>query len=468
MTSHDRNKALNSIQSDMMIGFNIDVFKGVVLLLIQISFDRYIFYPASIETWLWISIPLDIVGFWIIYDRIVVRKSTGWAMTMMVSSVIVPFVAISTLQKSNVAALYVIGWIVDFIIEYNWWRLAKAAKKLKRERVEDNQSQTNRPQSESQRSAAYGHTWKSNPSETGKPRNSVFLGERDLESDAYQIYLSEKYDAKFNPILGKYQLNQKLFADLTELLAYLHQIDKDKPSDSIHKNSKSDQLGIDAEEWFYKSQNGSPVGPRSLRFITSLRQNDYFFVRNANDRQEKFEPLYNVLAKFFFSSAAPTNTVELKQLLEIYGVSKSFIARVIAEREGEGSRSGWFHQNSMTKNLGGSLPLATLLTYVDSEHELIKHPALPDYVPLGIVRAIFQSHEKFAEPEEPPTKNSKTSSDYRRHREENSTEMKRKEELYKSLVEDPYQNRTAEFIVKIVLFLSMLGLIYWIFLSHRQ
>ncbi len=49
--------------------------------------------------------------------------------------------------------------------------------------------------------------------------------ERDLSSDAYRLWLAEKYDIKRNELFDRYVMNQQTYADLESALKGAHDID---------------------------------------------------------------------------------------------------------------------------------------------------------------------------------------------------------------------------------------------------
>ena len=150
---------------------------------------------------------------------------------------------------------------------------------------------------------------------------------------------------------------------------------------------------------------------------------------------------------------------------------------VLLEREPTGSTSGWLHQNPMTRELTGSLPLRILLTYMGSEHELIKHPDLPEFVPLGIVRAIFHSHEKFSERYSSRQPNSSAErSDTHNPNQKASAKKTAQQQDYKASSEklnqidfliETYNSRTGEFIIKILIGIAVVLLLSWFFWGRK-
>tara|TARA_B100001093_G_C26466306_1_gene858650 strand:- start:76 stop:672 length:597 start_codon:yes stop_codon:yes gene_type:complete len=55
--------------------------------------------------------------------------------------------------------------------------------------------------------------------------NISFEGNKDINDDAYQLYLVEKYNIKKNDTLNKFVLNKKPYSDLLEVLKIAHDLE---------------------------------------------------------------------------------------------------------------------------------------------------------------------------------------------------------------------------------------------------
>ena len=54
-----------------------------------------------------------------------------------------------------------------------------------------------------------------------------FDGSRDLNDDAYKLFLSKKYDIQKNDVFGKFVCREKMFTSIEEALAYAHQLEQE-------------------------------------------------------------------------------------------------------------------------------------------------------------------------------------------------------------------------------------------------
>lgn len=65
-----------------------------------------------------------------------------------------------------------------------------------------------------------------------------FDGSRDLNDDAYKLFLSKKYDIQKNDVFGKFVCREKMFPSIEEALAYAHQLEQE--STAIRKSKLLD------------------------------------------------------------------------------------------------------------------------------------------------------------------------------------------------------------------------------------
>lgn len=293
MTSHERHQALNSIQSEMENFFLGSIILGLISSCVGLFLNPLALRNTTVSIVAFLVVLIIGIN-WLLYDRIVRRKSTGWAATNFWIQLIGTALGFTSWQPGEILINLIMLPIT--VMGYNLWRLAKDAKRLKRERIEDLKPQPMHTQAEPQTRDTYVQPTNSVPLKERQPKVMFFNGERNLENDAYQIYLSEKHEAKLNPLLGKYQFDSKLFSTVSELLVHMHELDL-RIEEKVMRQPDNNRTEIDysTQEWTYKARMGLPAGPESLGFLISLKQNDYFYVRKASDENGDYLPLLAVL-----------------------------------------------------------------------------------------------------------------------------------------------------------------------------
>jgi len=72
--------------------------------------------------------------------------------------------------------------------------------------------------------------------------------ERDLDSDAYKIWLGKQYNITKNDLFDKYECDEKLFATLDEALIYADEMEIRLELDERERLAIANQQRIDARE----------------------------------------------------------------------------------------------------------------------------------------------------------------------------------------------------------------------------
>ena len=66
--------------------------------------------------------------------------------------------------------------------------------------------------------------------------------ERDLNSDAYKLYLGKKYEIQRNDLFQKFECKEKLFESLDEALAFANELEKEEREKEPSKKPFSKQV----------------------------------------------------------------------------------------------------------------------------------------------------------------------------------------------------------------------------------
>ena len=56
---------------------------------------------------------------------------------------------------------------------------------------------------------------------------AVFDGSRDLNNDAYKLFLSKKYDIQKNDVFNKFVCREQMYSTIEEALAYAHGLEQE-------------------------------------------------------------------------------------------------------------------------------------------------------------------------------------------------------------------------------------------------
>lgn len=70
-----------------------------------------------------------------------------------------------------------------------------------------------------------------------------FDGNRDLNNDAYKLFLSKKYDIQKNDVFGKFVCQEQMYPTIEEALIFAHDLEQE--SAAIRKSKKLDDGQIE-------------------------------------------------------------------------------------------------------------------------------------------------------------------------------------------------------------------------------
>lgn len=70
-----------------------------------------------------------------------------------------------------------------------------------------------------------------------------FDGNRDLNNDAYKLFLSKKYDIQKNDVFGKFVCQEQMYPTIEEALIFAHDLEQE--STAIRKSKKLDDGQIE-------------------------------------------------------------------------------------------------------------------------------------------------------------------------------------------------------------------------------
>jgi hypothetical protein len=87
-----------------------------------------------------------------------------------------------------------------------------------------------------------------------------FSGDRDLNNDAYKIFLSKKYDIQKNDVFGKFVCQEQMFPTIEEALDYVHEIESQAVA--IKKSKCLDDGQIEC----VKCRGKNPAGSAKCRY----------------------------------------------------------------------------------------------------------------------------------------------------------------------------------------------------------
>lgn len=87
-----------------------------------------------------------------------------------------------------------------------------------------------------------------------------FEGVRDLNNDAYKLFLSKKYDIQKNDVFGKFVCQEKMYPTIDEALIYAHELEQE--SIAIQKSKKLDDGQIEC----CKCSGKSPIDSSECRY----------------------------------------------------------------------------------------------------------------------------------------------------------------------------------------------------------
>ena len=73
-----------------------------------------------------------------------------------------------------------------------------------------------------------------------------FDGSRDLDNDAYKLFLSKKYDIQKNDVFAKFVCQEKMYPTIEEALIYAHSLEQE--SVAIQKSKKLDDGQIECSK----------------------------------------------------------------------------------------------------------------------------------------------------------------------------------------------------------------------------
>ena len=97
--------------------------------------------------------------------------------------------------------------------------------------------------------------------------------ERNLESDAYKIWLGKQYNITRNDLFGKFECDEKLFDSLLDALTYADELEKQQEekqeSDRRERSAQVEQQTV-GEKKHEKSQDDTSTDPDLVVLIISV------------------------------------------------------------------------------------------------------------------------------------------------------------------------------------------------------